>query len=531
MTERTLTGLSRRRLLQSIGAAGALGLAGCSGLGGSGPGGNGGNGNRLTLAQVKSPIEFDPIVLNDVPSGQITDQIVEGLYTYNEDGTDIKPVLAAGEPERNDDGTQWTVEINEDAQFQNGDPVTAEDVKYSFEAPVEEETENATELNMISEVEVVDERTAQFNLEYSFAPFKQVLVWSVIPKSVREEDKEAFNQNPVGSGPFEFDEWQEGDFARITRWDDYWGDPQPNLEQVEFVPVEEPTTRVTSITTGENDVIEEIPPKLWDQVESEDNVSIEETNAMGYFYLAFNCNEGPTTDPEVREAIDYTFSMDQAVENFVEPTGVRQYSPLPRRVAEEWEMPVDEWEQIPHDKDVDQAKEMLDGNDNVPDDWEARIIVPPDDKREQLGITVANGIEEAGYSANVQRLDWGAFLDQYVSGDPEDYNMYTLGWAAAIDPDDYLYYFFAEESHGVTDGTFYNEISDQVVEARRTPEREQRKEMYQEAITTILEDRPHLPSYNLKNSFGVRDYVEDFQAHSTLNAGFTLVSDWNNVSV
>jgi peptide/nickel transport system substrate-binding protein len=250
---------------------------------------------------------------------------------------------------------------------------------------------------------------------------------------------------------------------------------------------------------------------------------------MGYFYLAFNCNEGPTTDPEVREAIDYTFSMDQAVENFVEPTGVRQYSPLPETVAEDWDMPLDEWQDIPNDKDIDEAKSILDGNDNVPDDWTARVIVPPDDKREQLGITVANGIEEAGYSANVQRLDWGAFLDQYVSGDPDDYNMYTLGWSAAIDPDDYLYYFFAEESHGVTDGTYYNEISDQVVEARRTPEREERQQMYEEAITTMLEDRAHLPSYNLKNSFGVRGYVSDFRAHP-INS-FSLVSDWNNVSL
>ncbi|PSQ27253.1 ABC transporter substrate-binding protein [Halobacteriales archaeon QS_9_68_17] len=529
MTERTISGLSRRRYLEAVGAAGVVGLAGCSGDGGGGAGGGSGNGNGLTLAQVKGPVEFDPIVLNDVPSDQITNQVVEGLYTYNEEGTDIKPELAAGDPEQNEDGTRWTVEIDENATFQNGDPVTAEDVKYSFEAPVEEETENATELNMIDTVETDGERTVHFNLKYPFGPFKQVLTWYVVPKSVREDDKEGFNQNPVGSGPFEFDDWQEGDFARITRWDDYWGDSQPDLEQVEFVPVEEPTTRVTSITTGENDVIEEIPPKLWDQVEGEDNVSIEEVDAMGYFYLAFNCNEGPTTDPEVREAIDYTFSMDQAVENFVEPTGVRQYSPLPKTVAENWDMPLDEWQNVPNDKDIDEAKSILDGNDNVPDDWTARIIVPPDNKREQLGITVANGIEEAGYSANVQRLDWGAFLDQYVSGDPNDYNMYPLGWSSTIDPDDYLYYFFVEESHGVTDGTYYNGISDQIVEARQTPDREERKRMYEEAITTMLEDRAHLPSYNLKNSFGVREYVNDFRAHP-INS-FSLVSDWNNVSL
>lgn len=99
-------------------------------------------GGKLTFAQVKSPIEFDPIVLNDVPSSEVSTMVFDSLYTYGE-GTDIVPQIASGMPEVNDAGDQYVVPIRDDAVFQNGDPVTAEDVAYSFTAPVEEETENA----------------------------------------------------------------------------------------------------------------------------------------------------------------------------------------------------------------------------------------------------------------------------------------------------------------------------------------------------------------------------------------------------
>ena len=548
--------LNRRRLLQGLGGAGIAGLAGCSGGGGGDATTeettegqqttesqettteSGGPSGRLRIALVKSPIEFDPIVLNDVPSTQVVDRVVEGLYGYDE-STGVVPQLAAGEPEISNEGTRYVVEIHEDATFSNGDPVTASDVKYSYEAPVDEQTENASELNMVDTVSVVDEKTVQFDLKYPFAAFKNTLAWYVVPESVREEDKQAFNTggNLVGSGPFTFEEWQEGQYALVAADEDYWGEPMPNVAEVEFVPVEEATTRVTTLKNGENDIIEEIPPKQYPTVRSISDASIQEVPGIGYFYAAFNCNEGPTADPKVREGIDYAFSMDQAVQNYVEPTGIRQYSPFPASIAEDWEFPVDEWKQIPNDKDIDQTKSLFD-EAGVPDDYSFKVIVPPDDKREQIGITISNGIKEAGWDASVQRLDWGAFLDKYVSGSEDDYNIYTLGWSGTPDPDAFTYYLFGRDDAtlGVTNGTYYGNnsengkrVSEKFIEARETPDREQRRQLYIEATTTLLEDRAHLPAYNLKNSFGVKDYVSDFHPHPV--DSFHLSTGHNNVSV
>lgn len=549
--KRVLDRIDRRSFIAGTGAAGVTALAGCSGGGGEDTptdGGDGGSGSTdtpqqssggtLNLAQVKSPIEFDPIVLNDVPSDQVAQLVFDALYTYD-DGTGIIPELATGQPEISNDGKRYTVKINGDATFQNGDPVTATDVKYSFEAPVKEETENASEVNMIDSITATDEQTVQFDLKYPYGAFMTVLTADIVPKSVREQDKQAFNtSNPVGSGPFKFDSWQEGDYVDLVRNDDYWGEPTPNLQKVHFTPVEEATTRVTTLRNGENDVIEEIPPKLYSTVRNIQDASIDEVPGIGYFYLAFNCKEGPTTDPKVREAVDYCFSMDQAVKNYVEPTGVRQYSPFPKSIADDWGFPVDQWKRIPHDKNIDEAKSLFD-EAGVSTDYSWRIIVPPDDKREQIGITVSNGLKEAGFNnVSVQRLDWGAFLEQYVTGSEDDYNMYTLGWSGSPDPDAFTYYMFGqtEDTLGVTDGTYYTQTSDRaatatqkIVDARKSPDRAERKRLYTEAVTTILEDRAHLPAYNLKNSFGVKNYVKDFSSHPV--SSFTLSTDHNNVSV
>ncbi|MFC6824100.1 ABC transporter substrate-binding protein [Halopelagius fulvigenes] len=534
--------INRRRVLQGLGGVGLAGIAGCSGQGGSGTGtGEGtdsGSSSKLKIGQTKSPIEFDPIVLNDVPSTEVVDRIVEGLYTYDK-STGIVPLLATGEPEVSKQGKRYVVEIEKNAAFSNGDTVTAEDVKYSFEAPVKEETENASELNMIDTITAVDEKTVQFDLKYGFAPFPNTLTWYVVPKSVREKDKKAFNTGDalVGSGPFTFEGWSEGQFVRIKVNPDYWGDPKPKLDEVEYVPVEESTTRVTTLKNGENDIIKGIPPKQYSTIRNISDVSINEVPSIGYYYAAFNCKSGPTTDPIVREGVDYAFNMDQAVQSYVEPTGVRQYSPYPKAVVDEWSFPIDQWKQIPHDKNVDKTKELFD-KAGVPDDYSFKIIVPPDDMREQIGISISNGLKEAGWEASVQRLDWGKFLEKYISGDDSDYNIYTLGWSGTPDPDAFTYYMFGatKDTLGVTDGTFYHDSSEKAakatekfVQARKSNDQKKRKQLYVEGTTTVLEDRAHLPAYNLKNSFGVKDYVKDFASHPVLS--FTLSTDHNNVSV
>ncbi|WP_128905994.1 ABC transporter substrate-binding protein [Halorubrum amylolyticum] len=528
--------VSRREVLAGSAATTSLLLAGCAG-GGGGDGSDGGDGNStdggdsdggdggsgdptLYVAQVKGPLDMDPVVMNDVPSAQITGQIFDGIYEYG-DGVGIQPKIAAEEPTVERDGTRYIVPLREDAEFQNGDPVTAEDVIHTMLAPVEEQTENAPEVNMIDTAEAIDDHTAQFDLSYPYGAFTIAMVRSVVNASVRQEDTEAYNQDPVGSGPFQLVEWEPENNATVERWDDYWDDDVglPEIGSIEFDPIEEQTTRVTELETGNVDIIETIPPQLYETVEGNQNASITEEPGVGYFYLAFNCANGPTSDPLVREAVDYCFSMDQAIENFVEPSGVRQYCPYPSSISEEWNFPVDEWESIPHDQNIEEAQALFD-EAGVSMDYSWRIIVPPDDMREQIGITVGDGLQNAGFeNVEVQRLDWGTFTEAYQSDDgpnsDDEYNMYTLGWSGNPDPDAFAYNLLSQEADGITNGTFhgYDEASEMLTQARESADRDERRQLYVDATTELLEGRVHLPAYNLNNSYGVRSAVEGYSAH------------------
>ncbi|SDG03310.1 peptide/nickel transport system substrate-binding protein [Halorubrum xinjiangense] len=522
--------ISRRKILASGAAGTSLLLAGCAGGGDGSDGGDGSNGSNgsdgsdgsdggsaptLYFSQVKGPLDLDPVVLNDVPSAQIAGRIFDGIYEYD-DALGIQPKIAAEQPTVEREGERYIVPIREDAEFQNGDPVTAEDVIHTMLAPVEEETGNASEVDMVDTAEAIDEHTVQFDLSYPYGAFTIAMIRSVVNASVRQEDTEAYNQEPVTSGPFQLVEWEPEDYATVERWDDYWdGDNLPEIGGIEFEPIEEQTTRVTELETGNVDIIETIPPQLYETVEGNQNASVTEVPGIGYFYLAFNCGEGPTSDPLVREAVDYCVSMDQAVENFVEPAGVRQYSPYPASISEEWDFPVDEWSDIQHGQDLEEAQALFD-EAGVPMDYNWRIIVPPDDKREQIGISIGDGLQNAGFeNVEVQRLDWGTFLDAYVTGSEDDFNMYTLGWSGSPDPDTFAYNLLSQETEGVTNGTFhgYDEASEMLTQARESADREERRQLYIDATTTLLEGRVHLPAYNLNNSYGVRNAVEGFSAH------------------
>ncbi|XVH32413.1 ABC transporter substrate-binding protein [Haloferacaceae archaeon DSL9] len=535
--------LPRRAFLGATSASLALSLAGCLGGdddidadgGGNGTDGGGGGGDSyLHVTQQVSPLEWDPIWINDVYSTQIANLIYDGLYEYGE-GLDLVPKIAADMPEVENDGTRVIIPLREEATFQNGNPVTAEDVAYTFLGPVEDQTPNIAEVDMIESAEAVDEQTVQFDLEYPYGPFTTATIARlIVPMDVREDDPEAFNNDsPVGSGPYEFVDWTEGDYVDVQRWDDYWDDTAPTIEEIRFEPVEEDTTRIAQIETEQSDVVLGIPAQNYEGVQQIQHARIEEAQSISYFYLAFNCQEGPTADVRVRQAVDHAISMSSFVEQQVEPAGTRQVSPIPAAIAEEWEFPVDEWAGMELEQDRDRAQELLD--EAAPSDWSPTIIVPPDDIRERLGEVIASALNDLGYDARVQRLDWGPFTETYQSGDSDEFQMYALGWSGAGDPDAFMFHLFHESvaGEGGTQGHFYDnqEVHDQIMGARQSVDRDERRELYVSAINQLLEDKVHLPAYSMLNSMAINERVQDLPAHPVSSNNPRIVSSYNNAQL
>ncbi len=540
----------RRRFLKGVAVAGSVGLAGCLGGDGgddgnqsdNGSGGGGGGddttggastaggsrGGSLKFAQTSSPVELDPVNNN---GGNYSIMLKNLVYTpvlgYDAE-TNLVPLLATEIPEL--DGTEFTLTLDPNATFHNGDPVTVEDVKYTFEAAVEEQTSYASNFSIIENIEVVDDQTAEFSLSKPYQPILHAIAHPVAPKAIREQDPEGFGlEEFTGSGPFEVTEFVENDHVTMAGWDDYWGTGSPNLGEVTFTPVNEPTNRVTQLKTGEQDVINRIPPQLWNTVKEMGDADVIEGPSLSYQFAAFNQNEGECAKRDVRLAIDHCVDLDAAVDRYIKPGGGRMYSPVPASVAEAWDMPLDEWKGMWSGKDIDRAKELFE-QAGVPDDWTCKIIVSSTEKRRQMAVSIANGIQEAGYGAEVQYLDFATMLDQFDSGDASKVNMYLLGWTRAPDPDRFMYELLHID--GAFQGQYYeNDRFNQLLDdASSSTDREARREMYIEAIELFIEDRVHLPLYYTSVSMGAKNYVKGLKPHPITTYNPYLYGDRNNTN-
>lgn len=515
---------NRRKFLQAAAAGGLVGFAGCSGGNDTSTSNDTnaqsatpGQGGSLRFAQTSSPVELDPVNNNGGNYSIMLKNLVYSPVLGYDRNTNLVPILAEEIPTL--EGNEFTLNLDPEATFHNGDQVTAEDVKYTFEATVEEGTSYASNFSVIDTIDVENDTTAYFTLAEPYVPILHAIAHQVVPKSVREEDPDAFGKDTfVGSGPFQVTEFEENDYVTMEGWEDYWGEGSPALNKVTFTPINEPTNRITQLQTGEQDVINRIPPQFWETVQDMEDADVLSGPSLSYQFAAFNQKEGECAKRDVRLAIDHCVDFDQTIEQYIKPGGGRMYSPLPASVAESWNMPLDEWEGRWADKDIDRAQELFE-QANVPDDWTCSIIVSSTEKRRQTAVSIANGIKEAGYDAQVQYLDFATMLERFSSGDASQVNIYLLGWTRAPDPDRFMYELLHID--GAFQGQYYdndrfNELLD---EARVTTDREERRDMYVEAIDLFIEDRVHLPLYYTSISMGVKDYVNGVKTHpiSTYN--------------
>ncbi len=464
---------------------------------------------QLNVTQQVAPIEWDPIVLNDAYSNQITQTIYDGLYEYEPQTLDPQPKLAADDPEVERDGERYILELEDGPEFHNGDPVTAEDVVHTFLAPVEEETDNMPDYDMIEDAEAIDDQTVQFDLEHVYGPFETIVLPSAIVNAeARQDDPEAFNTtDPVGSGPYQFVDATIGEFVDVERWDDYWDEPS-EIEEIRFEPAEDDAGRVARILGQETHIMEGIPPADWEDIEATDGVAIESIESTGYLYMAFNCREGPTADPDVREAVALCHSPQDFVEGVLGEAASYTNMVIAPEVADEFDIDQEQFLDMAYEFDPEEAQSLLDGSDEIDEGDELEIIVPPDDIRQAWGELIADRLGEIGYGGNVRRLDWDVFTDSYTSGDADEFNIYSLGWTGGADPDVYFYQLFHEDNEGITQGHFYDDddFHEMIRDARRSIDDDERSELYTEIQTEIIEEVVHIPGWNDLNAVA---YLED----------------------
>lgn len=305
-------------------------------------------GGDLVYVQTSDIRTLNPQLYTDVYSGLISSFVYDFLAVESAiDGTPV-PGLA-DYWELGDDGVTYTFHINQNATWHDGEPVTADDVIFSLESLLDEESlsvRRSTVMEALSEYRRVDDKTVQLIGHQPFATFVQDTaaivgivprhIWQDVPVAQWGSDPGATGQDParvVGSGPFRFVEWVTGDHATMERNADYW-DPErtPVIDRFIYQVVGEASTALAQLQTGQAD-ISEIEFSNADTLrESNPELNIVDFDTTGFNYFLTNQDESKGTiftDTKLRQALLYALDRDLIAETVYQGYAVRAVGTQP----------------------------------------------------------------------------------------------------------------------------------------------------------------------------------------------------------
>jgi len=433
----------------------------------------------------------------------------EGLIPWLAEGWDISS-----------DGKEYTFRLRDDVSWQDGEPFTADDVKFTVEYEKEHPPISAYDLSSVSEIEVIDEQTIAFTLAQPMAPFlDEIASVRIIPEHIWAgvDDPNTFDSSEavVGTGPYTLEEYnKEHGTYKFTAREDFWG-PTPRVKSIEFVPVSDATV---AFQQEEIDFVG-LSADLVDMFKSDPEVYIFQQPAIWGYELTFNMAKNPILkDKAVRQAFAYAIDREELVEKIGRGAGKPgSMGILPQDHI--WFNP-----DLPqYEHDADKAMQTLeeagwtdsDGNGIMDKDGKELsfdIILSSDQAR--IGELVKERLKEAKISVNIQAIEGKSRDAKLASGDYEiGINGYG-GWGADAD---YLRTKFCGESFGIEGAShgrpltgYQNDEVDELCLAQLSEiDAEKRKEIVYEIQEVLAEDVPSIPLYYTASYNAYRPAVYD----------------------
>ena len=305
-------------------------------------------GGELVQAFTTDISTLNPLLLQDAASATITGLIYEPLLDINPiDGT-YRPLLADSW-ELGSDGVRYRFHLNPNATWHDGEPVTADDVIFSFDAVLDENgfsPVQGTVSRALASYEKVDDLTVELVSRAPSATFltETAANVAIMPKhiwaSIAIEDwitaPGTTGEDPsqvIGSGPFTFVEWVQGSNVTVARNDDYWlSDQVPVIDRYIYRVVGEASSALRSLQTGESD-ISGIPASLAPPfIEDNPDLTVHQYDLSQITYVLTNMDAERTElfqDVRVRQAMMYAIDRDLIAETIFQGFAIRADGPHP----------------------------------------------------------------------------------------------------------------------------------------------------------------------------------------------------------
>jgi peptide/nickel transport system substrate-binding protein len=391
----------------------------------------------LTIALQLEPPHLDP---TSAAAGAIDSvlyaNVFEGLTRFMSDGSVVAGLAESWEI--SEDGTTYTFSLRDGVTFHDGSTMDAEDVKFTLDRARAEDSANAQKVLFegIEEVTVVDPLTVEVQLSAPDGNFLFNMAWGdaviVAPESI-----ETIKQQPVGTGPFTFDEWVQGDRIELSRYADYWGET-PALEDATFKFISDPTAAFAAMMAQDIDAFAGFPaPENLPQFEADPRFQVLVGSTEGETILSTNNKMPPLDDVRVREAIAHAIDRQAIIDGAMFGLG----TPIGTHFAPHNPDYVDLTNKSNYDPERSRA--LLE-EAGLADGFTTTLKLPPPSYARRGGEIIAAQLREVGIETEITNLEWAQWLEEVFRG--KDFGLTIVSHTEPFDigiyarPDYYFQY-------------------------------------------------------------------------------------------
>jgi peptide/nickel transport system substrate-binding protein len=380
------------------------------------------DGATFTYVRPQEIVSLDPAQVTESQSGFIVRNVYSRLVDISYDGTSVEPDLAESW-DVSDDGLVYTFHLRRDVKFHDGSILTASDVAYSLNRFLSiGEGDSSTFAPFLSPDSAVatDDQTVEITLTESFPAFLQLMGIprgaSIVSQAYVEANASAEDPwataylatNAMGTGPYMFAEWVPNEFARMVRFDDYYGGPAPIEEVISLINEDDTSTRLM-LERGEVDAVQRLPEDMIRSLTNNPDLVVYRRPSESSVFWAFQTQLPPFDDVRVRQAIIYAIDYQALMEGLVQDGGMRMNSPVyPTMQHYNADIPLPE-------RDLDRARALL-ADAGYADGLTIDLVYVDFGLIKQIAVVLQANLAEAGITANVEEQPFGPFLEGVGNG-------------------------------------------------------------------------------------------------------------------
>lgn len=499
-------------------------------------------GDWLIMHSLSDPEQLNPLTSNDAAASAILQYIFQGLLTRDPRTLELKPLIAAARPIISEDKLSYTFTIRRDVHFQDGRPLTGEDVLFSIKAikcPLVNAPFLRVYFHSVVDAELLDEYTIRFTIDEPYFLNESVLGGiDVLPrhyydpsnllkgvtladlrkpadqlsqnvKTFAGDFNSNYSRNPMGSGPYTFRGWKTGREIELARDENYWGYgkegiDQPFLDRHKYRIINNMDAALVTLKSGGLDEMGLTPIQHVRGTSSrrfKEQFQKYEYFAPNYSYIGWNNDHPIFRDQRVRKAMTYFTNRKQMVESILFGLGAVVEGPI-YFFRPEYDKTLPSYPYDPArglellreagwgDTDGDGVLDkMIDGR-KVPLRFEIKIN-SGNTTRKSVALILQDELRGYGIETTVRELDWTIFLGDVKA---RKFDAIILGWAMSVnEPDAYQVWHSSQAANqGSNHISYKNARVDQILEDYRHEfDPQKRIELYREFQQILSDEQPY----------------------------------------